>query len=197
MNISNKLTFARIALTFVFMYFLFLDGLFAKVMALIVFMIAMGTDLLDGLFARRRNDVTEFGKFMDPIADKILVLSAFIAFVELRLVPAWMVLLILFRELTITGLRITALTRHIVIPASEGGKHKTASQMTAIMIILSSLIVKESALKAPYLWTPEIDHWFRNIIFILMLAVTILTLTSGLSYIYRNRYIFSNARKNN
>jgi len=117
MNLPNKLTVSRIVLVGVFMLFLFLHGVIAKVLALITFLIASFTDFLDGYIAKKYNMVTDFGKLMDPIADKVLILAAFLAFVEMELIPAWMVVIIIFREVTITGLRISALTRGKVIPA--------------------------------------------------------------------------------
>lgn len=179
MNLPNKLTISRIVLTFLFMLLLFSHGLTVKIMALFTFLAASLTDLCDGYFARKYNAVTEFGKFMDPIADKILVLAAFFAFIELELVPAWMVVVIVLRELIITGMRLFALTKNIVLPAQEGGKHKTASQMIAILVILVSLILKEVGIRFP-----------AEAIYILMLITTALTLISGSSFLYRNRAVF-------
>jgi CDP-diacylglycerol--glycerol-3-phosphate 3-phosphatidyltransferase len=179
MNIPNKLTIARIALTFAFMTFLFIRGLPAKAAALIIFSIASFTDWVDGYLARKYGQISDFGKFMDPIADKILVLAAFFAFIELEIVPAWMVVIIVLRESIVTGLRLLALTKNIVLPAQEGGKQKTASQMAAVFIILVSLILKEIGILFP----PEA-------IYILMLITTALTVISGSSFLYRNRAIF-------
>lgn len=195
MNLPNKLTLSRIFLTFIFMLFLFSRGLTAKTMALVVFLTASLTDLYDGYIARKYNIITDFGKFMDPIADKILVLAAFSAFIELGLVPAWMVVLIVLREFVITGLRLLALTKSIVLPAQEGGKHKTISQMAAIFIILLSLVLKEIGMKSPLLWSAAVEGYFRNIIFIVMFITTAFTLISGSSFLYRNRRLF-NFRKN-
>lgn len=180
MNLPNKFTIARIVLTFVFMAFLFVHGLAAKAAALIIFSAASLTDWADGYLARKYGQISDFGKFMDPIADKILVLSAFFAFIELEIVPAWMVVVIILRESIVTGLRLFALSRNIILPAQEGGKQKTASQMIAIFIILISLILKESGIKFP-----------TEVIYILMLITTALTLISGSSFLYRNRTIFT------
>ncbi|MFH1848210.1 MAG: CDP-diacylglycerol--glycerol-3-phosphate 3-phosphatidyltransferase [Candidatus Omnitrophota bacterium] len=197
MNLPNKLTVSRFFLTFIFMLLLFAGGLAARVAALFVFIIAILTDWFDGLLARRNNQLTDFGKFMDPIADKVLVLSAFFAFIELDLVPAWMVVLILFRELAITGLRVSALSKHVVIPASEGGKHKTASQMTAIFVVLVFLIFREAAVVMPDFWTRDTEILFNGVILTVMLIATALTLISGFSFIYKNREIFTNAEPDN
>jgi len=184
MNLANKITLSRIGLTFVFMFFLFSRGIAAKYLALITFSIASLTDLLDGHIARKRKSENDFGRLMDPIADKILVLAAFLAFVEMKIIPAWMVIIIIFRELVITGLRINAAKRGRVLSASLAGKHKTVSQMAAIISILVFLIFKESAYN---FWTSSWEICFKRSVFYLMLLTVILTLISGLSYIVRNK----------
>jgi CDP-diacylglycerol--glycerol-3-phosphate 3-phosphatidyltransferase len=123
---------------------------------------------------------------MDPVADKVLVLGAFLAFVELRLVPAWMVILIFLRELLITSLRIFAITKGEVLQVSLEGKHKTASQMVAIFSILIFLVLKETA-RVVVFWNASIESWWHTGILLLMGATVILTLTSGVSYVWRNR----------
>jgi CDP-diacylglycerol--glycerol-3-phosphate 3-phosphatidyltransferase len=184
MNLPNKITLSRIVLAFVFMFFLFYQGIMAKYLALFTFALASFTDFLDGRIARRNNLENDFGRLMDPIADKILILSAFLAFVELKIVPAWMVIVIIFRELLITGLRINAARRGKILSASLAGKHKTVSQMVAIISILIFLIIKESA---STLWSPLWELWFKRGVFYLMLLTIILTLISGLSYLARNK----------
>jgi len=190
MNLPNKLTVSRIFLTFVFMLLLFSDGIAARIGALAVFFIASLTDFLDGYLARRYDMITDFGKLMDPIADKVLVLSAFLAFIELRLVPAWMVVLIISREFIVTGVRVLALSKKVVLPAREGGKHKTVSQMSAIFVILIFLVFREIGLKYPSLWSPGIEGCFKNIILALMWWTTPLTLVSGGAFLYKNRAVF-------
>ncbi len=194
MNLANKLTISRIVLTPVFMLFLFAGSIAGKVAALVTFTIAVFTDLLDGIVAKKRNEVTDFGKIMDPIADKILLLSAFLAFVEMKLIPAWMVVVIVFREVTITTLRIFALTKGSVIPADGGGKHKTASQSFSIFAILIFLILREVGMKAFGFWNEGIERIYRDTIFILMLITVMLTLISGISYLARNKGIYLNAK---
>ncbi len=194
MNLPNKLTMLRIILTFVFMLLLFSHGVLAKSAALIIFVAACVTDLYDGYIARRRNMITDFGKFMDPIADKILVLSAFFAFIEMNLIPAWMVLVIVLREFVVTGIRFLALTKKMVLPAEEGGKHKTVSQMAAIFIILLFLIFREICMEIPGYWVPAIENSFKDAIFILMIFVTALTLISGAAFLYKNRSLFINSK---
>jgi CDP-diacylglycerol--glycerol-3-phosphate 3-phosphatidyltransferase len=188
MTLPDKLTLSRIPLTFLFMLFLFSHGLPAKVLALATFILASFTDLLDGLIAKRKNISTDFGKMMDPIADKVLVLAAFLAFVQMELVPAWMVVIIIFREAAITGLRISALTRGRVIPADDGGKHKMVSQVVAIFVILVFIILKEARVH------PAVYAAYKDAIFILMLITTALTLTSGISYLVRNREVYFNEK---
>ncbi len=186
MNLPNKLTLSRIALAFIFMFLLFCQGITAKYLALFTFCLACLTDFLDGRIARRNKLENDFGRLMDPIADKILILAAFLAFVEMKIIPAWMVIIIIFRELVITGLRISAATRGRVFAASLVGKHKTVSQMVTIISILIFLIIRESA---EGFWSPLKELWFRRGVFYLMLFTVILTLISGLSYLIRNKRI--------
>lgn len=194
MNLPNKLTVLRIILVGVFMLFLFLHGVWAKTLALVTFLIASFTDFLDGYIAKKNNMVTTFGKLMDPIADKILVLAAFMAFVEMELVPAWMVVIIIFREAIITGLRITALTQGKVLAAEDGGKHKMVSQVFSIFAILLFIIFKEGGIKAFSFWNEPTESLYRYIIFFLMLVTTFLTLASGMAYLIKNKGVYFNAK---
>ena len=190
MNLSNKLTVSRIFLTFVLMYFLFARWAGAKYFAFFTFLTACLTDYLDGYFARKEGMVTDFGKLMDPIADKILVLASFLAFVELELIPAWTVVIIIGREVMVTGLRIAALSKGKVIEAEEAGKHKTVSQMIAIFMILIFLMFKEAG-KSLAFWNGDTERWVLNLIFVVMLVTVILTLTSGVSFFIKNRKLFT------
>lgn len=192
MNLPNKLTCLRILLTFVFMFFLFLRGVASKYIALSVFLVASVTDFYDGHIARKTNQVTDFGKLMDPIADKILALAAFLAFVELKLVPAWMVVLIISRELIITGVRIVAVANGKVLAADSAGKHKTVSQMISILAILAYLAFRETAKNYFTFFTPALENRFEGLIFYIVLVTVILTLISGICYLWRNRYILLN-----
>ena len=188
MNLANKLTLTRIGLTFVFMLFLFMQWPYAKLCALFMFLLASVTDYYDGKVAKQYNIVTDFGKLMDPIADKVLVLAAFLAFVELKIIPAWMVVLIISRELIITGMRVTLLTRKKVVAATKAGKHKTVSQMLSIFVILIYLSIKqlaEAAFDFPW-WNLRIDNIVHNIIYVTMVITVALTLTSGISYLKNN-----------
>jgi len=190
MNIANKLTMLRILLTFVFMAFLFLEGLWAKVTALSIFIIAALSDFLDGLIAHRKNMVTDFGRLMDPIADKILVLAAFAAFVQMQLIEAWMFVIIVSREILITSLRLFALNKGRVLSAARAGKHKTVSQMFVIFAILGFVVFKEFML-AYFTWNPAWEKIFRQGIYILMVITVGLTLYSGLSYLWENRKVIA------
>lgn len=196
MNLPNKLTMLRIILVVVFMLFLFSHGVLAKTFALLTFLCASFTDFLDGYIAKKRNMITDFGKLMDPIADKILVLSAFLAFVEMELIPAWMVVIIIFREMAVTGLRISALTKEKVIEADDGGKHKMVSQVLSILAILLFLIFKNAGIKVFNFWNDSAELLYKDAIFLFMFITTFLTLISGISYLVKNRGVYFNAKTN-
>ncbi|MCM8800452.1 MAG: CDP-diacylglycerol--glycerol-3-phosphate 3-phosphatidyltransferase [Candidatus Omnitrophica bacterium] len=190
MNIPNRLTILRIILTFVFMFFLSRQGLWAKVLSLVIFIFAAVSDFLDGRIAQKNNMVTDFGKLMDPIADKILVLSAFAVFVQMQLIKAWMFIIIISRELIITSLRLFALNKGKVLSATKAGKHKTISQMFVIVAVLCFIVIKE-AIKTYSIWNPNWEKIFCRSIFVLMLITVVFTLYSGLSYLYENRHIIT------
>lgn len=186
MSLSNKLTIARIVLTFIFMFFLFVHGLLAKIVALLIFSLACLSDYLDGFFARKNNTISNFGIIMDPIADKILVLGSFLAFVEMKIVPAWMVVLVILREFLVTGVRVFALGKGKVLAAVRAGKHKTVSQMVTIFVILLFLIFREVALKANF-WTDATHQFFSLFILFSMSITVMLTTISGISFLWANR----------
>ena len=141
MNLPNKLTILRIIMIPFFVFFLLsgVGGSASKWIALVIFAAASITDTLDGYIARRDNLITDFGKFMDPLADKLLVCSALICFVELDKLPAWMVIIIIAREFIISGFRLVASDNGIVIAASYWGKFKTVSQMFMIIVLIADL----------------------------------------------------------
>ena len=193
MNIANRITMLRIAFTFVFMFFLvcpFHQTLWAEVAALVTFIIAALSDFVDGFIARKRNMITDFGRLMDPIADKILVLAAFIAFVQIQMIEAWMVMIIISREILITSLRLFALNKGKVLSAARAGKHKTVSQMLVIFTILGSIVLKGMMLTYST-WNPLWEKFFRQAIYVLMLVTVGLTLYSGISYLWENRKIIA------
>ncbi len=188
MNLANKITVSRVLLTFVFMYFLFLEGLIFKIVAFFVFSFAALSDLLDGWIAKTRNQASDFGKIMDPIADKVLTLSAFLSFVQLQLIPAWMVVIIIFREFIITSLRLFALSKGKVLSAARSGKHKTVSQMVSIFLILGFIILKDM-FKDTSFWNGLGENLYFISVYVVMFITVILTLISGISYLWNNRNI--------
>ncbi len=195
MNLPNKLTVSRIILAFAFVGFLFGHGIIYKALALATFALASLTDMVDGYLAKSRNEMTDFGRLMDPVADKILVLSAFVSFVELRLIPAWMVIAIIFREVTITGLRLFALSKGKVIPADGGGKNKTVWQMSSIFLILIFLILKEPNKTGRAILSGRGEVVFQDAIFYVMVVTVIFTLASGISYLAKNRGLYATEKK--
>ncbi|MBP7216090.1 MAG: CDP-diacylglycerol--glycerol-3-phosphate 3-phosphatidyltransferase [Candidatus Omnitrophica bacterium] len=191
MNIANRLTMARIVLSFVFIFFLSIQGLWAKVVSIIIFIFAAISDYFDGRIAHKKNMVTDFGKLMDPIADKILVLAAFISFVQVQLIKDWMVLIIISREILITSLRLFALNKGKVLSAGKMGKQKTFSQMVVIFCILGFIVLKETMLTF-FTWNPGWEKIFRQGIDIAMWITVALTLYSGIAYLWENRKIIAN-----
>ncbi len=171
MNLPNKLTVARIVAVPIFCV-LYVLGL--RWPAFIIFIAASITDFFDGRIARKRGLVTNFGKIMDPLADKILVYSAFTLMVANDTVPAWMLIVILFREFIVAGMRTVAASEGIVIAAGKTGKIKTALQMVAVPMLI---------LDIPGLW--------HTIAVITLWASTVMTVVSGAEYIYQNRKVFS------
>jgi CDP-diacylglycerol--glycerol-3-phosphate 3-phosphatidyltransferase len=172
MNLPNFLTLVRMALVPVFIV-LFYQGF--EIAAAVVFIIAAATDALDGHIARSRNMITNFGKLMDPLADKVLTTSALICLVDVGVVAAWMVIVILAREFAITGLRSVAASEGVVIPAGASGKLKTVLQMVAVIILL-------------------LNDWpFSLFGFpggqVLLWAAVALTVYSGAEYLWNGRHL--------
>ncbi|MFH1269873.1 MAG: CDP-diacylglycerol--glycerol-3-phosphate 3-phosphatidyltransferase [Candidatus Omnitrophota bacterium] len=195
MNIANRLTVLRIFLAFVFIFFISFPfrgiwALWAKVLSLVIFIFAALSDFFDGRIAHKNNMVTDFGKLMDPIADKILVLAAFTVFVQMQLIDAWMFVIIVSREILITSLRLFALNKGKVLSAAKAGKHKTVSQMAAIFYILLFIVLKE-VMKAFFTWNPDWEGFSHNSIYIIMLFTVGLTLYSGLYYLWENRKVIT------
>ena len=186
MNLPNKLTVSRFLLTGIFLVAFFSNAPLTDSLALVVFIVASLTDYYDGTIARQNKLITNFGILMDPLADKIMICSAFIAFVDRQLMPGWMVVIIVARELAITGLRLLAASKHLVLGAEGYGKHKTISQIVAIISIMVSISYPEWGAWADTLlssWVPplaEISKW---------VAVG-LTLMSGGVYLWRNRALY-------
>lgn len=191
MNLPNLLTGSRIGLAFLFMLALFAHNATGRLWALGLFGLAALTDFLDGWLARRWRQESDFGVLMDPIADKILVLAALLSFVELRIVPAWMVVLIVSREFLITGLRLVAVRQGKVLAAERGGKHKTASQMVAIIVALLYLVARDvAATRTAPATAAAITRWGGLGVYGLMLITVVLTMTSGVSFLWKHRGVF-------
>ena len=188
MKLPDVLTLSRLVLAAVLIGLLTMPLPYAKTAALVVFLIASLTDILDGELARRVYGESDFGRLMDPLTDKVLVCAAFVAFVELRLVPAWIVVLIITREFLVTGLRLLATTHGQVIAAGFWGKHKTISQMLTIIVLLAGLSFREDIAEH---WAPDRVAWFDMFFPYLALGlswlVAVITALSGFVYFYKHR----------
>ena len=176
MNLANKLTMFRVVLIPFFVFFMLysklpLGGAIGDYIALVIFVVASLTDLLDGKIARKYNLVTNFGKFMDPLADKLLVCSALICLVELNRLAAWMVVIIIAREFIISGFRLIAADNQVVIAASMWGKYKTTFQMAMVILLI---------LNWPLVW-------FEILTGIVTWIAVILTVVSLIDYLVKNK----------
>jgi len=167
MNLANRITLLRVALIPVFLVFLYVDFTGSNYVAMGVFIAAALTDIADGIIARKQNQVTDFGKFMDPLADKILVVAAMLWFVEQGTLPAWTALIVIVREFMVTALRLIAVDNGRVIAAAISGKVKTV----VTIICLSTLFVYQ------YTW----------IVYSCVGLITATTVVSGVEYFMRNR----------
>jgi CDP-diacylglycerol--glycerol-3-phosphate 3-phosphatidyltransferase len=194
MNLPNKLTVSRFVLTALFLIAFFFESIpFNKTIALVVFCLGGITDWADGEIARRRKLITNFGILMDPLADKILVCSAFIAFVEQREtgIEAWMVIVIVGRELAITGLRLLAASQNRVLAAESFGKHKTISQITTVIAVLVMISCSEwGAFGKLFLFPIGGQPWVNSFTVIVKYVAVSLTLFSGGMYLWRNRAMY-------
>ncbi len=192
MILPNQLTVLRIILTPVFLALFIADDPLMKKISLGVYIIAAITDWYDGWLARKFNYITEWGKFLDPLADKILTSSAFIAFVILDVLELWMVVIIIFRDLLMTGLRIVADLKKKSFKTSNLAKWKTFMQMVFINYLL--LVYTLIADKNIYDLNPELFNVLVNPSFIYysMLLITIYTFMTGISYIVRNFNMLGN-----
>lgn len=189
MNLPNKLTLLRLGLTVLFVVALSFTFPYQLTTALAVFLIASLTDYLDGFLARKYSLITDFGKLMDPLADKILTASAFICLIHFDALPQWVVIIIISREFLITGLRLLASSKGRILPAEKLGKHKTAWQMITIVFFLSLLswgeFSKADAGMLSWLW--------RTAGPILTTITVVLTAYSGLAYLWKNRELLREA----
>lgn len=174
MNLPNKLTILRVCMIPFFLFFMltdFVEG--SKYIALTIFIVASLTDLLDGYIARKYKLITNFGKFMDPLADKLLVSSALICFVELGSLPAWIVVIIISREFIISGFRLIASDKGLVIAASYYGKIKTVLQMAMTVVLIADIPVKG----------------FEILETVLVYGALVLTIISLLDYLIKNKSV--------
>lgn len=179
MNICNKLTVLRIILVPFFVLFMLCSDIpYSALWALIIFAVASYTDHLDGKLARERNLITNFGKFLDPMADKILVLSAMVCMVTSNLCSPVVLIIVLAREFLVSSLRLVAASQNVVIAADKSGKLKTATQMVSIVVVL--LLLSINQLFDTTIPVMGISH-------VLMWITAALTVYSGAEYIIRNR----------
>lgn len=180
MNLPNKLTILRVILIPFFVFFLlapYFEG-YGNFIAVAIFIIASITDFLDGYLARRDNLVTNFGKFMDPLADKLLVGAALICLVETGQLPAWMVVIIISREFIISGFRLIASDNGVVIAASYWGKFKTVSQMFMVIVLILNI---QNAV-------------FQMIGNVLMWVSLVLTIVSLTDYVIKNKHVLKDTK---
>jgi CDP-diacylglycerol--glycerol-3-phosphate 3-phosphatidyltransferase len=173
MTTANKLTILRIILVPVFLGVLYAGFPGSNIWALIIFIVASLTDLLDGYIARHYNQITNFGKFMDPLADKILVMSAMCWFVEAHQMPGWALAIVLLREFAVSGMRLVAVEQGKVIAAAWSGKVKTASTMVCLCLMMLNI--------------PE---WLNTLCVSVIVATTVY---SGIEYFIKNAEVFKNA----
>lgn len=181
MNLANRITLARIFLVPVFLVIVLLRLPYGDFIAAGIFVLAASTDSLDGYIARSRNQITNFGKFLDPIADKLLVTAALVLLVEMGRLPSWVAVLIIGREFVVTGLRVVAASEGIVIAASNLGKLKTVTQIVAIVAIL----VRDY----PF------SLWHIPVGAMAMTLAVIATVWSGADYIYKAKDLIKPVNK--
>ena len=170
MNTANKLTLLRVILIPIFLAVLYWGFSGYNYVAMAIFIIASLTDFVDGYIARSRGQVTDFGKFLDPLADKVLVVAAMLWFLERNIIPAWAVLIVIIREFTITALRLIAAANGRVIAAANLAKLKTATTMVCLIVMFL-----------------PIPGW---LVTVFIIAIVVTTVISGIEYIVKNRDIF-------
>ena len=175
MNLPNKITMLRVFLIPFFVVFMLVSAIpYSKYIALVIFVVASLTDTLDGYIARKYKLVSNFGKFMDPLADKLLVCSALIALSDLNRIPAWIVIVIIARDFIISGFRLIAAEKGIVIAAGWWGKIKTTVQMIMVGFLIADL---------------KVFYIFDQVLIYLALALTLISLGD---YLYHNREVLKN-----
>lgn len=189
MNWANRLTLGRLLLTIVFVVALDSSWQYARTYALVIFIVAGLTDFVDGEIARRYERVTNFGKLMDPLVDKIMMAAAFISLVPLKAVPAWAATTVVARDFLITGLRLMASAKGHVLPAERLGKHKTSWQVVTVIFFLALLSASELR------YADERSTWWFRAWYeagpVLVWITVALTIYSGLGYAWRHRELIS------
>ncbi|MCA9393236.1 MAG: CDP-diacylglycerol--glycerol-3-phosphate 3-phosphatidyltransferase [Candidatus Omnitrophica bacterium] len=184
----NTLTISRIVLTFFFILAMCAEGFIFKLLGAIIFFLASFTDYYDGYIAKKHKMVSDFGKLMDPIADKFLMLSAFLVFVKMGIVPVIAFLIIFGREVFITFMRLYAKHQGHILAAEKFGKYKTVSQVFCSGVILIYIVLRSA--DSTNSWSDlTISRWQEFIDFTIMVAV-LMTLASGLSYYVNNKQVF-------
>lgn len=199
LNTPNSVTLLRILLIPVFMVFLLVNVSFIPIsvrlsIAVGLFVFAAASDGLDGYLARAKNEVTVFGQFFDPLADKLLISAALISLVDMGRLSAWVAMLIISREFAVSGLRLTALRSDVVIPASPLGKAKTISQIVAIVAMLLRVLLVNSVTAGPLHILLTVSFKTFTIDDFLMGIAVILTLVSGMDYFLRSRDLLVETR---
>ena len=189
MNLANKLTILRVILVPVFLIFLIGKGIpYGSIIATAIFIIASLTDQLDGYIARSRNEITNFGKFMDPLADKLLVTAALVSLVELHLIPSWAAVIIIAREFAVSGLRTVAASEGTVIAASWWGKVKTVTQIIAIILLLLQVNLESiKVLHSSFATSAFINNFFTYAPKIALFIAVVMTIISGIDYFIKNK----------
>jgi len=189
MNWANRLTISRLVLTILFVSALNTSWSYGRTAALVLFLVAGITDLVDGEIARRYGSVTNFGELMDPLVDKIMIAAAFISLVPLKAIPAWAATTVVARDFLITGLRLMATARGQILPAERLGKHKTSWQIITVLFFLILLSARELnyATENDGWWTRAWDQGGPVLVWI----TVILTVYSGLGYAFRHRDVIA------
>jgi CDP-diacylglycerol--glycerol-3-phosphate 3-phosphatidyltransferase len=189
MNLANKLTLIRIFLVPVFLVFIAVKDIpYGSFIATFIFILASLTDKLDGYIARSRNQITNFGKFMDPLADKLLVTAALISLVDLHVVPSWAAVVIIAREFAVSGLRSIAAAQGRVIAASWWGKIKTVIQIIAIILLLLKINIHDAKLLNIFVIDNHyLKEFFRIAPTLMLMIAVVVTLISGYDYFKKNK----------
>ena len=185
---ANFVTTARILLTPLFLYFLFGGREYFEILALIIFIIASVTDAYDGYIARKYSEETSLGKFLDPLADKVLMSAAFFSFVIMGLIPLWMVILVILRDFIVTGIRVLMSSKDSTMVTRMSAKAKTGAQIGVVCFILVYIITQNWKI---FLGISDYVKYLEDypVIYVLMLVVTLFTVWTGIEYIIVNRKV--------